>query len=138
MAKTTVTIKFPDFKKWIDCVNELPVATGTAIQETAVNNAPRKTGVYQRSIKYDGAYTITANAEYSAAIEYGIQNPNENVTPKPPKKALHFEWNGKEVFFKKVKQKPRQPNPVMRMSARTVQKEVPKIFKDLQIKYGLN
>ena len=132
-----VTIKQPDFSKWINAVNDLTTETGNAIVETAVLNAPRKTGVYQRSIEYDGAYMVIANAHYSAAVEYGIQNPNENITPNPPKKALHFTWNGKEVFFKKVKQKQTQPNPVMRKAARTVQTQIPQLFQKAQRKNGL-
>lgn len=135
MAKTTVTIKYPDFKKWIKCVNELTVKTGTAIQETAVNNAPRKTGVYQRSIDYDGDKTVTANANYSADIEYGT---NAHEIKPVNAKALHFKQNGKDVFYKKVNHPGTKPNPVMRMAARTVQKQIPQIFKDLQNKYGLS
>lgn len=135
MAKTTVTIKYPDFKKWVKCVNELTVKTGTAIQETAVNNAPRKTGVYQRSIDYDGDKTITANANYSADIEYGT---NAHIIEPVDKKALAFQKNGKTVFAKKVNHPGTKPNPVMRMAARTVQKQIPQIFKDLQNKYGLS
>lgn len=135
MAKTTVTIKYPDFKKWVKCVNELTVKTGTAIQETAVNNAPRKTGVYQRSIDYDGDKTITANANYSVDIEYGT---NAHTIEPVDKKALAFQKNGKTVFAKKVNHPGTKPNPVMRMAARTVQKQIPQIFKDLQNKYGLS
>lgn len=134
MAKTKISIKYPDFKKWIDLTNQLTVATGTAVQETAVNNAPRKTGVYQRNIEYDGAYTITANAEYSAAIEYGTKA--HPITPVN-KKALAFQSNGETVFAKKVNHPGTQPNPVMRMAARTVQKQIPQIFSDLQRKNGL-
>lgn len=134
MTKTTVTIKYPDFKKWIDCVNELTVATGTAVQETAVLNAPRKTGVYQRSIEYDGDKTITANAEYSADIEYGT---NAHEIKPINKKALAFQKGGETIFAKKVNHPETQPNPVMRKAARTVQKQIPQIFNDLQNKYGL-
>lgn len=132
--KTKVTIKLPDFKKWVDLTNELTTATGTAVQETAVENAPRETGVYQRSIEYDGAYTITANAEYSACIEYGTTA--HEITPIN-KKALAFQQGGETVFTKKVYHPGTQPNPVMRMAARTVQKEIPQIFDNLQRKNGL-
>lgn len=129
-----VEIKQPDFSKWIDCVEELTVLTGTAIQETAVQNAPRKTGVYQRSIEYDGDVTVTANANYSADIEYGT---NAHEIRPVTAKALHFKQNGKDVFYKKVMHKGTQPNPVMRMAARTVQKQVPQLFKQAQQKAGL-
>lgn len=132
--KTTVKIDFPDFKKWIDCINDLTVKTGTAVQETAVLNAPRKTGVYQRSIEYDGDKTVIASANYSADIEYGT---NAHEIKPVNAQALHFKQNGKDVFYKKVNHPGTQPNPIMRMAARTVQKEIPKIFKELQTKYGL-
>ena len=131
-----VTIKQPDLAKWIGAINQLTTETGNAIVETAVLNAPHRTGVYKKSIKYDGANMVIANAHYSAALEYGIQNPVE-ITPNPPKKALHFTWQGKEVFFKKVKQKKMQPNPVMRMAARTVQKQIPQLFQKAQRENGL-
>lgn len=134
MAKTTVTIKYPDFKKWIKCVNELTVKTGTAIQETAANNAPRKTGVYQRSIDYDGDKTVTANANYSADIEYGT---NAHEIKPVNAKALHFKQNGKDVFYKKVNHPGTKPNPVLRNAARTVQKRIPEIWKQVQKENGL-
>lgn len=129
-----VTIKQPDLSKWIDTINELTTDVGTAIQETAVLNAPRKTGVYQRSIEYDGDVTVTANAEYSACIEYGTQA--HEIKPVTAK-ALHFQINGEDVFAKKVMHPQTQPNPVMRMAARTVQKEIPQLFKEAQRKNGL-
>ena len=130
-----VTIKQPDLSKWINAVNDLTTETGNAIVETAVLNAPHRTGVYKRSIMYDGAYMVIANAHYSAAVEYGIQNPAE-IKPVTAK-VLHFTWQGKEVFFKKVKQKQTQPNPVMRKAARTVQKQIPQLFQKAQRKNGL-
>lgn len=131
-----VEIKMPDLDKWIGAINQLTTETGFAIVETAVLNAPYRTGTYQDSIRYDGAYTVTAEAKYSAAVEYGIQKPVE-ITPNPPKKALHFFWKGKEMFLGKVKQKQTQPNPVMRMAARTVQKQIPQLFQKAQRKNGL-
>ena len=130
-----VTIKQPDLAKWINVVNDLTTETGNAIVETAVLNAPHRTGVYKRSIMYDGAYTVIANAPYSAAVEYGIKNPVE-IKPVTAK-ALHFTLQDEEVFFKKVKQKQTQPNPVMRSAARTVQKQIPQIFQKAQRKNGL-
>lgn len=129
-----VTIKQPDLSKWIDTINDLTTETGAAIQETAVLNAPRKTGVYQRSIEYDGDVTVTANADYSACIEYGTRE--HDIRPVTAQ-ALHFQQNGKDVFYKKVHHKGTQPNPVMRMAARTVQKQIPQLFKEAQRKNGL-
>lgn len=132
--KTTVTIKQPNLSKWIKAVNMLTVETGTAVQETAIKNAPRKTGVYQRSIEYDGDKTITANARYSAAIEYGTKA--HEIKPVTAQ-ALHFKQNGKEVFYKKVNHPGTKPNPVMRMAARTVQKQIPELWENAQKKAGL-
>lgn len=129
-----VTIKQPDLAKWIDTINDLTTATGAAIQETAVLNAPRRTGVYQRSIEYDGNVTVTANADYSACIEYGTQA--HEIRPVTAK-ALHFQVNGEDVFAKKVMHPQTQPNPVMRKAARTVQKQIPQLFKEAQRKNGL-
>ena len=134
MAKTTVTISFPDFKKWIKAINMLTVETGTAIQETAIKNAPRKTGVYLNSINYDGDKTITANASYSADIEYGT---NAHEIKPVNAQALHFKQNGKDVFYKKVNHPGTKPNPVMRMAARTVQKQIPELWQNAQRKVGL-
>lgn len=135
MAKTTITIKYPDFKKWIKAVDMLTVETGTAVQETAVLNAPRKTGVYQRSIEYDGDKTITANANYSADIEYGTKA--HEIKPVTTQ-ALHFKQNGKEVFYKKVDHPGTKPNPVLRNAARAVQKQIPEIWKQVQKENGLS
>lgn len=129
-----VTIKQPDFSKWIDTIKDLTTETGAAIQETAVLNAPRRTGVYQRSIEYDGNVTVTANADYSACIEYGTQA--HEIRPVTAK-ALHFQVNGEDVFAKKVMHPQTQPNPVMRKAARTVQKQIPQLFKEAQRKNGL-
>lgn len=132
--KTTVTIKQPDLTKWIKAVNMLTVETGTAVQETAIKNAPRKTGVYQRSIDYDGDKTIIANANYSADIEYGT---NAHTIEPVDKKALAFQKNGKTVFAKKVNHPGTKPNPVLRNAARTVQKRIPEIWKQVQKENGL-
>ena len=130
-----VTIKQPDLAKLINAVNDLTTETGNAIVETAVLNAPHRTGVYKKSIMYDGAYTVIANAHYSAAIEYGAKA--HEIRPNPPKKALHFQINGEDVFFKKVMHPQTQPNPVMRKAARTVQKQIPQLFQKVQRKNGL-
>lgn len=130
-----VTIKQPDLSKWIGAINQLTTETGNAIVETAVLNAPRKTGGYQRSIEYDGAYTVTAGADYSACIEYGTKA--HEIRPNPPKKALHFQINGEDVFAKKVMHPQTQPNPVMRKAARTVQKQIPQLFQKAQRENGL-
>jgi hypothetical protein len=141
MTKTTVTISFPDFKKWIKAVNMLTVETGTAVQETAIQNAPRKTGVYLNSINYDGDKTVTANARYSAAIEYGFDNYQENVKEHIRNITQAFGKPLKEPKAVTVKAHTRtmnrKPNPVMRMAARTVQKQIPELWENAQRKAGL-
>lgn len=133
--KTTVTIKYPDFSKWNKAINDLTVEVGTAVQNTAIENAPYKSGVYRNGIEYDKAYTVTANANYSAAIEYGTKA--HPITAKNAK-TLHYIGNdGKDKFPKSVNHPGTQPNPVMRNSARAVQKQIPELFKEVQRKNGL-
>lgn len=130
-----VIIKQPDLAKCINAVNMLTVEAGTAVQKTAIQNAPRKTRVYLNSINYDGDKTITANARYSAAIEYGTKSHPIKVKNK---QYLHFIGkDGKDVFKKEVLHPGTKPNPVMRMAARTVQKQIPELWENAQRKAGL-
>lgn len=134
MAKTKVTIKSPDFSKWGKAVKDLTTKTGEAIAENAVENAPSDTGNYKGQIAYDGENTVIAQANYSAAIEYGtvphVIEPNE-------KEALAFNSNGQYIVRKKVHHPGTKPNPVMRNAAAKVQKEIPQIWKQAQRENGL-
>lgn len=135
LARTKVTIKTPDFNKWKQAIQDTVIKTGLKIEETAKETAPVDTGNYRSQINYDGANMVIAQANYSAAIEYGIQQPYE-IRPKTAK-SLHFKKDGKDVFAMKVTIPARNPNPVMRNAANQVQKEIPQIFEDAQRTSGL-
>ena len=115
-------------------LEDLVKHAGEAVVENAVETAPSKTGNYKSHISFDGANTVTAHANYSAAIEYGTEphiiEPNE-------KQALAFNYNGEYMVRKKVHHPGTKPNPVMRNSAAKVQKEIPQLWKQAQRENGL-
>lgn len=129
MSKTKVTVKKPDFEAWKRAIQDTVIKTGVKIEEVAKETAPVDTGNYRSEIVFDGSNTVIAQANYSAAIEYGTAA--HEIRPVTAQ-ALHFKANGKEVFAKRVWHKGTQPNPVMRNAAAQVQKEIPQIFKDAQ------
>lgn len=131
---TKVTIKNPDFNKWKEAVNDLTTKTGFKLEETAKESAPVSTGNYRNDISYDGANTVTAQANYSADIEYGTGA--HEITPQTAQ-ALHFKQNGKDVFYKKVNHPGTKPNPVMRNSAKKVQGEIKQIWQEVKRENGL-
>lgn len=118
--KNKIDFSCPNFSSQLYKFDEmLRFNLGSNIELEARDNAPVKSGNYRNNINYDGKYTITANAKYSAAIEYGTQP--HIIEPKTAK-ALHFKKNGREVFAKIVRHPGTKPNPVMRNAARTVMK----------------
>ncbi len=131
---TKVTIKNPDFNKWKEAVNDLTTKTGFKLEETAKESAPVNTGNYRNDISYDGANTVTAQANYSADIEYGTGA--HEITPQTAQ-ALHFKQNGKDVFYKNVNHPGTKPNPVMRNSAKQVQREIKQIWQEVKRENGL-
>lgn len=140
MSRAKVTVKKPDFEKWKAAVQDLIVKTGLKIEETAKENAPVDTGNYRSEISYDGSNTIIAQAKYSAAIEYGFDNYEENVREHERVISQAF---GKPITPKTVTVKAhirtmnRTPNPVMRNAAAQVQKEIPQIWQQVQKENGL-
>lgn len=124
----TVTVKVPDYSDIVQIATERAVDRAVArVQEQAVTTAPVKSGFYRRKIRADyGSKEVIAEAEYSKAVDYGL--PARTIKAKNAK-ALKFEVGGKTVFAKSVNLPPRAPNPVMRNAARTVQREIPQIFK---------
>lgn len=129
-----VTIKEPDFEGWERALEDLTLKTGLKIEQTAKDSAPVDTGNYRSEIEFDGSNTITANAKYSADIEYGT---NAHTIEPNIAQALHFKKNGKDVFAKRVKHPGTKPNPVMRNAAATVQKEIPELWREVQRENGL-
>lgn len=134
MAKIKTTIKNPDFSKWEKAINDLILKTGFKVEEIAKETAPVDSGNYRSQINYDGANMITANANYSADIEYGTKA--HEITPQTAQ-ALHFKQNGKDVYYKKVKHPGTKPKPVMRNAAYETQKQIPQIWQEAQRDNGL-
>lgn len=136
--KNKIDFSMPNFSTQLYKFDEmLRFNLGSYIELEARDTAPVDTGVYRNNINYDGKYTITANANYSAAIEYGIAANENKVFPKAAK-TLHFKVNGEDVFVKWSRpfKKGRRPNPVMRNAARTVMKrDFNRIYDDLFKKY---
>lgn len=140
MARTKVTIKSPNFDNLKKAVQDLTVKAGLKIEETAKEIAPVDTGNYRSEINYDGANEVIARAKYSAAIEYGFDNYEENV--KEHQRVITQAF-GKKInhVIAEVKAHTRtmnrKPNPVMRNAAAKVQKEIPQIWHEVQKENGL-
>jgi hypothetical protein len=123
----TVKIDVPNYS------NLLQKALDSTIQEVGFNivaeaqrTAPVDTGNYKNQIIFDGKNKVIANADYSAALEYGVR---PRIIRATNAKVLHFTVNGKDVFTKYVNQKARPPRSIMRNAARKTQKQVSAIFK---------
>lgn len=121
-----VDLTYPNLDiKLYNLMEEMQWKICTYIEQEAKDNAPVNTGVYRSSINYDGNKTITANASYSAVIEYGFAENDKKVYPTN-KKAIAFEKNGQEIIRKWTRPfiKGRKPNPVMRNATRKIIKDV--------------
>lgn len=135
MARSKVTIKSPKGLELLkSALADLTTKVGNEIVEIATATAPVKTGNYQSQITYDGANTVTAHANYSAAIEYGTA---ERIIEAKNAKVLHFKKDGQDVFAKRVKHPATAPNPVMRNAAAQTQKEISQLWKEAQTENGL-
>ena len=146
MARTKVTKKNPDFSGIKKAIQDLTIKTGFKLEEIAKEtapvgvNPPVDAGNYRSQIRYDGANEVVAHAKYSAAIEYGFDNYEENV--KEHERVISQAF-GKPITPKTVTVKAhtrtmnRKPNPVMRNAAAKVQKEIPQLWKEVQKENGL-
>lgn len=121
-------------------VDELTIKVGVEVKKVAKETAPRSEGeanaahYKDRIVFYPEQSAVIAEQSYSAYIEYGTQ-PHE-IRPKTAQ-ALHFKKNGKDIFTKKVNHPGTKPNPVMRNAAKTVQKEIPVLWKQALRDNGL-
>lgn len=97
----TVKVDLPDYSQFVERVEKRTTEfVLIEVENVAKLNSPVDTGFYRNNIRRDiGENSVTANADYSAAIEYGVSG-----TQRPP-------------------------NPVMRSAARKVQGDVPRLFK---------
>lgn len=107
-----IIVKVPKYEKLVGiALDEALVIITSKIEAEAKLTSPVDTGFYRNNIKVDGKNEVVAEAEYSKAVEYGF--------PAGFKTSRFTYKNG------------RTPNPVMRNSARKVQKEVPTIVSSI-------
>lgn len=99
---------------------------GFKVEDEAKKNAPVGSGYYRNNIGFDGKNKVIANADYSAALEYGSKP--HIIEPKTAK-ALHFKSDGQDVFAKRVKHPGTKPLAIMRNAALKVQKQVGGMFQ---------
>lgn len=133
MAKNKVTIK--PLKIDVKGLKEdILTAVGNKIVEHAAETAPVDTGYYRSQIVYDGDNAVIAQANYSAAIEYGVEA--HEIRPVNAK-ALHFKKDGTDVFAMRANIPARRPNPVMRNAAKETYKDIPTLVKDVLNKHGI-
>lgn len=121
--------KEPNLDAFRKAVEDLRIKAGLRVEQIAKETAPVDTGNYRSEIEFDGANTITAQANYSAALEYGTQAREIKAVNA---KALHFKDGGKDVFTKRVMHPGTKPQPVMRNAAFQTQKEIPQIWQQCQ------
>ena len=126
---STVKFDVPNYSNLLqNALDSTIQEVGFSLVAEAQRTAPVDTGNYKNQIIFNGKDNVTANANYSAAIEYGISKP-VIIKPKTAK-VLHFKGDdGKDVFVKYAQQKARAPKPILRNAARKVQKQVGTILK---------
>lgn len=111
---------------------DILTAVGNKIVEHAAETAPVDTGYYRSQIVYDGDNAVIAQAKYSAAIEYGFENYEEEVKEhqRVIKKAFGKVLNPPVIATVKQHSRTmnRTPNPVMRNAAKQVYKEIPTLI----------
>ena len=127
MAKFSA--KEPNLDAIRQAVEDLRIKAGLRVEELAKLTAAVNTGNYRSEINFDGSNTITANANYSAALEYGTQAREIRAVHA---KALHFKDGGQDVFAKRVHHHATTPNPIMRNAAAQTQKEIPQLWQQCQ------
>jgi hypothetical protein len=85
-----------------------------------------KENEYKRKVMYyPDKKQVIANADYSAALEYGTK---PHVIEPKSAKFLHFKKDGKDVFAKIVHHPGTKPLAIMRNAALKVQKQVGGMF----------
>lgn len=124
---TKISFDLPDFSLVLkNATKESLQEAGFKIEEEAKKAAPVDSGYYRNNIGFDGKNKVIANADYSAALEYGSKP--HIIEPKTAK-ALHFTMDGQEVFTKRVNHPGTKPLAIMRNAAHKVQKQVGGIFR---------
>ena len=124
---TKVTFDLPDFSLVLkNATTQTLLEAGFKVEEEAKKSAPVDSGYYRNNIGFDGKNRVIANADYSAALEYGTK---PHVIQPKTAKALHFKSDGEDVFTKRVKHPGTKPLAIMRNAALKVQKQVGGIFQ---------
>ena len=102
-----MSVKFdlPDYsvkvtKALVNTVNK----AGIAVENEAKQTAKVDTGFYRNNIKYDAQKQETvANAEYSAALEYGVKGTRRSPTPNMRNAAKKVEGYVDKIFNEELK-----------------------------------
>ena len=124
---TKISFDLPDFSLVVKNATASTLQeAGFKVEDEAKKAAPVDSGYYRNNIGFDGKNRVIANADYSAALEYGSKP--HIIEPKTAK-ALHFKSAGKDVFTKRVKHPGTKPLAIMRNAALKVQKQVGGIFQ---------
>ena len=124
---TKISFDLPDFSLVLkNATTQTLQEAGFKVEEEAKKAAPVDSGYYRNNIGFDGKNKVIANADYSAALEYGSKP--HIIEPKTAK-ALHFKSDGQDVFAKRVKHPGTKPLAIMRNAALKVQKQVGGIFQ---------
>lgn len=124
---TKISFDLPDFSLVLkNATTQTLQEAGFKVEEEAKKSAPVDSGYYRNNIGFDGKNRVIANADYSAALEYGTK---PHVIEPKTAKALHFKSDGQDVFTKRVKHPGTKPLAIMRNAALKVQKQVGGIFQ---------
>lgn len=120
---------------------DILTAVGNKIVEHAAETAPVDTGYYRSQIVYDGDNAVIAQAKYSAAIEYGFDDYEEQVKEhqRVMTKAFGKPLNPPVIATVKAhtRKMNRKPNPIMRTAAKETYKDIPTLVNDVLNKHGI-
>lgn len=123
---TKITFDLPDFSLVFQNATASTLQeAGFKVEQEAKETAHVDSGYYRNNIGFDGKNKVIANADYSAALEYGTKP--HLIEPKSAK-FLHFQKDGKDVFAKIVHHPGTKPLAIMRNAALKVQKQVGSMF----------
>lgn len=124
---TKISFDLPDFSLVLKNATASTLQeAGFKVEDEAKKTAPVDSGYYRNNIGFDGKNKVIANADYSAALEYGTK---PHVIEPKAAKALHFQSDGQDVFAKRVNHPGTKPLAIMRNAALRVQKQVGGIFR---------
>jgi len=107
------------FKRWLNPT--LDAVTAQAKQEAPVRTGRLRESIHKEPIRWVGFLKaegkVVADAPYARYVHDGTR---PHVIRARRAKALHFYWQGREVFVKSVNHPGTKPNPFMTRAARKV------------------